>query len=89
VTRTSQRWGDQVSVVSPLPLPKREDEGEGLLNCRSSSANQIAATHYRVPGKPDDSRIATQRPRAEPEILTAFDREFGLLDSHVRRRPIR
>jgi hypothetical protein len=28
--------------TSPLPLPKGEDEGEGLFFCRSSSANQIA-----------------------------------------------
>jgi len=27
---------------SPLPLPKGEDEGEGLFFCCSSSANQIA-----------------------------------------------
>jgi hypothetical protein len=28
--------------TSPLPLPKGEDEGEGLFFCRSSSAKQIA-----------------------------------------------
>jgi hypothetical protein len=28
--------------ISPLPLPKGEDEGEGLFFCRSSSVNQIA-----------------------------------------------
>jgi len=28
--------------TSPLPFPKGEDEGEGLLFCRCSSANQIA-----------------------------------------------
>ena len=33
---TDETW------TSPLPLPKGEDEGEGLFFCRSSSANQIA-----------------------------------------------
>ena len=50
---------------------------------------RLLATRCRVLGEPDDSRIATQRLRAEPRILTAFDRELGLPDSYVRRRPIR
>jgi hypothetical protein len=50
---------------------------------------RLLATRCRVLGEPDDSRIATQRLHAEPGILTAFDREFGLPDSYVHRRPIR
>ena len=50
---------------------------------------RLLATRCRALGEPDDSRIATQRFRAEPGILTAFDRKFGLPDSYVRRRPIR
>ena len=50
---------------------------------------RLRATHCRALVEPDDSRIATQRRHAEPGILTAFDREFGLPDSYVRRRPIR
>jgi hypothetical protein len=50
---------------------------------------RLLATRCRSLGEPDDSRIGTQRFRAEPGILTAFDREFGLPDSYVRRRPIR
>jgi hypothetical protein len=46
---------------------------------------RLLATRCRVPGEPDDSGIATQRLHAEPGILTAFDREFGLPDSYVRR----
>jgi len=50
---------------------------------------RLLATRCRVLGEPDDSRIATRRLHAEPGILTAFDREVGLPDSYVRRRPIR
>ena len=50
---------------------------------------RLLATRCRLLGEPDDSRIATQQLHAEPGILTAFDREFGLPDSYVRRRPIR
>ena len=70
-------------------MPKGEDEGEGLFFCRSSSANQIAATRYRALDEPDDSRIAIQRLHGGLGILTAFDREFGLLGSYARRRPTR
>ena len=50
---------------------------------------RLLATRCRVLGEPGDSRIATQRFHAEPGILSAFDREFGVPDSYVRRRPIR
>ena len=50
---------------------------------------RLLVTRCRVLGEPDDSRIATRRLHAEPGILTAFDREFDLPDSYVRRRPIR
>ena len=50
---------------------------------------RLLATRCRVRCEPDDSRIATQRLHAEPGILPAFDREFGLPDSNVRRRPVR
>jgi hypothetical protein len=55
----------------------------GLLQTR------LLVTRCRVLGEPGDARIATQRFHAEPGILSAFDREFGVPDSHVRRRPIR
>jgi hypothetical protein len=55
----------------------------GLLQTR------LLVTRCRVLGEPGDSRIATQRFHAEPGILSAFDREFGVPDSYVRRRPIR
>jgi len=50
---------------------------------------RLFAIHCRVSGEPDDSRISTQGLRAGPGILTAFDREFGLSDNYVHRRPIR
>ena len=50
---------------------------------------RLLATRCRVLGEPDDSRIATRRLHAEPGNLTVFDREVGLPDSYVRRRPIR
>ena len=50
---------------------------------------RLLATCCRVFGESDDSRIATRRLHSEPGILTAFDREVGLRDSYVRRRPIR
>ena len=49
---------------------------------------RLPATHCRALVEPDDSRIAIQRFRDTPEILTAFDREFDLPDSYVRRRPV-
>ena len=55
----------------------------GLLQTR------LLVTRCRVLGEPGDSRIATQRFHTEPGILSAFDREFGVPDSYVRRRPIR
>jgi hypothetical protein len=50
---------------------------------------RLLATRCRALAESDDSRIATQRLHAERGSLTAFDREFGLPDSYVRRRPIR
>lgn len=50
---------------------------------------RLLAIHCRVPGEPDDSRIATQQLHGEPGIVTAFDREFDRPDSYVRHRPIR
>jgi hypothetical protein len=50
---------------------------------------RLLAIRCRALGEPDDSRIATQRLDGEPEIPTAFDREFGPHGSYARRRPIR
>ena len=50
---------------------------------------RLPATRCRAPGEPDDSRIATQQVHGGPGILTACDREFGLLDNYVHRRLIR
>ena len=50
---------------------------------------RLLATRYRVPGEPDDSRIAIQRVHDEPGILSAFHRDFVTHDSYVLRRPIR
>jgi hypothetical protein len=73
--------------TSPLPLPKGEDEGEGLFFCRSST--RLLATRCLALGEPDDSRIAKQRLHGRLGIPTAFDREFGLHGSYARRRPTR
>jgi len=48
---------------------------------------RLPATRCRALGEPDDSRIAIQRLHGGLGILTAFDREFGLLGSYARRRP--
>jgi hypothetical protein len=74
----------------PRPLPKGEDEGEGLFFCRSSSANQdYLATRSRALGEPDDSKIAIQQVHGGPGILTAVDREFCPQGSYARCRPTR
>jgi hypothetical protein len=47
------------------------------------------ARRCRVPGEPDDSKIAGQRSPSEPEIPTSLYREFVRCDSYARLRPIR
>ena len=48
---------------------------------------KLPSTRYRALGEPDDSRIAIRRLHGGLGILTAFDREFGLLGSYACRRP--
>ena len=59
----------------------------------SSVASQVLtrllAIRCRALGEPGDSRIATQRLNAEPEVPSVFGREFGLHGSYVLRGPIR
>jgi hypothetical protein len=50
---------------------------------------RLPATRYQALDEPDDSRIAKQRLHGGPGIPTAFDREFGLHDNYVHRRPTR
>src|SRR5436305_8399431 len=50
---------------------------------------RLLATHYRALGESDDSRISTRQLHGEPEIPSAFGREFGLYGSYFLRRPIR
>ena len=92
MTRTSQYSSEQVRKVVNSRLSLCQRERMKVRDCFSVAPRvqtRLLARRCRALGEPDDSRIATQRFRAEPGILTAFDRKFGLPDSYVRRRPIR
>ena len=56
---------------------------------RSCSATRSLSRRCRVPGEPDDSKIAAQRSLCEPGSPSALDREFAQNDSYARHRPIR
>ena len=55
----------------------------------AAAQTRLLARRCRVPGELDDSKTAAQRSLCEPEILTAFGREFVRRDSYAHCHPIR
>ncbi len=54
-----------------------------------AAQTKLLARRCRVPGELDDSKTAAQRSPCEPEIPSAFGREFVRHNSYARHRPIR
>ena len=78
------------SVRSRLSLSQRERmKVRDCFAVAPRVRTRLLATHYRALGESDDSRISTRQLHGEPEIPSAFGREFGLYGSYVLRRPIR
>src|SRR5881394_440402 len=83
------------SVRSRLSLgiaTGRSDERMKVRDCFAVAPQvrtRLLATRYRALGESDDSRISTRQLHGDPEIPSAFGREFGLYGSYVLRCPTR